>query len=439
MDDDILTNLDPDQLMALPSPAIMWREGQPSEESMYRIAACFYRRWIDLLAGNFGYDEKLVEVSYKCARCAEDHKCSRERAMQRLLMIVGCFYGFCAHNLVSSSPAGDGLDSLGIPGCSAQELKELRSGHGSTCIEWSRGLLSHYIGALRAGRALYLCRRTDLQLDMFNDSFERILADSMLGIFHVMEKSVTPEGVCKYGIDAMSLMRRLNGYSLHIQTSVFRWPVRPWSDSHASGPFSLLKLPELQLLAAQDISMQGRYGSKRVESIFELQLAMLMQSFGFYVVKTRTGERTVDLVCVSGDPTVSFTLMIEAKTSKTPYTLPVKDERALAEYISTIKDGLTTMPRLGLVLVVGSAASKSLGARLRRIEASSGVPVRFCRAQELATLRESILGPLPLSVFRKELLDAPSVVSGKCIDAIVSSVNARAAAHEALVRTFLDH
>src|SRR6202041_1722740 len=112
------------------------------------------------------------------------------------------------------------------------------------------------------------------------------------------------------------------GYSLHLQCSVFRWPTRPWSETHSRGPFSLLRLPELQLLASQDPRMQQRYGPKQVEKNFELQLALLMQSFGFYVIRTRVGERTVDLICISGDPTASYTLMVEAKTSKAPYAMP---------------------------------------------------------------------------------------------------------------------
>jgi hypothetical protein len=183
--------------------------------------------------------------------------------------------------------------------------------------------------------------------------------------------------------------------------------------------------------------MQQLYGPKIVEKAFEAQLALLMQSLGFYVIKTRTGERTVDLVCISGDPTAPFTMMLEAKTTKAAYTLPTKDERALIEYVSTVQESLTTSPKLGLVLIVGSAASKTLGSRLRRVETTSGVAVRFCRAQELASLRESILGPLPLVLLKKELLSAPNIVPASFVKDIVHNLNERYAAQEALVRTFL--
>jgi hypothetical protein len=304
-------------------------------------------------------------------------------------------------------------------------------------MEWSRQLLTEFVGVLQAARALYLLRRRDIENEMWVDSFERILADSTLGVYHVLETLVTAEGDCQYGMEAAMLIRRLTGFSLHLQSSVFRWPSRPWSETHASGPFSLLRLPELQLLASQDQQMRQLYGPKMVEKAFESQLALLMQSLGFYVIKTRTGERTLDLVCISGDPTSSFTMMLEAKTTKAAYALPTKDERALTEYIAAVQEGLTTSPKLGLVLMVGSAASKTLGSRLRRVETNSGVAVRFCRAQELATLRESVLGPLPLALLKEELLSAPNIVPASFVKNIVRKTNERHAAQETLVRTFL--
>src|ERR1017187_885595 len=435
MYDEILDKPEPDGLMILPPPNAMWPKPPPTA-SLYEYANRFYKLWLGLLSGDFGYDQGQSSVRYNCGRCSLTHEYSRDEALQRLLMIVGCIYAYCAHQLVTADAIIDS-DDLGIPGCSAQSFSELKASEGSTGLEWSRDLLENFVGVLQAGRSLYLIRRRDIEKDMWTDGFERVLADSILGIYHVSERSITAEGNCQYGMEAAMLLRRLTGFSLHLQSSVFRWPARPWSETHASGPFSLLRLPELQLLASQDQQMQRRYGPKKVEKAFESQLALLMQSLGFYVIRTRTGERTVDLVCVSGDPSASFTMMLEAKTTKAAYTLPTKDERALIEYVSTVQESLTTSPKLGLVLIVGSAASRTLGSRLRRIETASGVAVRFCSAQELATLRESLIGPLPLSLLKKELLSAPHIVPVSYIEDIVQSVNSRAAAQEALVKTFL--
>jgi hypothetical protein len=432
----ILDNPDPDGLMTLPTPRKIWSK-MPSVANLYKYADLFYKLWLSLLSGDFGFDEAQSVVRYNCGRCIKTHEYSRDAGMQRLLMIVGSAYAFCAHQLVTANETF-GSDDLGIPGCSAESLGKLRTEKGSTCLEWSRELLSQFVGVLQAARCLYLIRRNLLPSEMWTDAYEQILADSVLDVYHVLDKSTTAEGVCRLGMEAAMLMRRVTAYSLHLQSSVYRWPARPWSETHTSGPFSLLRLPELQLLASQDEQMSRRYGAKAVEKTFESQLALLTQSLGFYVIKTRTGERTVDLVCVSGDPSASFTMMIEAKTTKAAYSLPTKDERALVEYVSTVQEGLTTSPNLALVLVVGSAASKTLDGRLRRVEVATGVPTRFCTAQQLATLRESILGPLPLSLFKKQILDASRVVPTENIQAIVQSVNARSAAQEALVRAFLE-
>ncbi len=435
MYDEILDKPDPERLMTLPSPSALWPKPPPTA-SLYKYANKFYNLWLGLLSGDFGYDQGQSTVSYSCGRCSLTHEYSRDQALQRLLMIVGCIYAYCAHQLVTAGALNES-DDLGIPGCSARSFSELKASKGSTCLEWSRDLLEKFVGVLQAARSLYLLRRRDIENEMWADAFEQILADSTLGIYHVSERSITAEGSCQYGMEAAMLIRRLTGFSLHLQSSVFRWPARPWSETHASGPFSLLRLPELQLLASQDQRMQQLYGPKMVEKVFESQLALLMQSLGFYVIKTRTGERTVDLVCISGDPAASFTMMLEAKTTKAAYTLPTKDERALIEYVSTVQESLTTSPKLGLVLIVGSAASRTLGSRLRRVETTSGVAVRFCRAQQLATLRESILGPLPLVLLKKELLSAPNIVPASFVKGIVNNLNERYKAQEALVRTFL--
>jgi hypothetical protein len=439
--DDIIDAPDPDNLMTLPPPSQIWKT-PPSPAVLYKAAARFYGLWIDLLNGDFGYEKERDIVKYRCYRCSLDHECSRGVALQRLLMIVGCMYGYFAHQLVTYPHITDAVEKadawdFGVPGCSAHTFGILKELRGSTGLEWSKPLLENFVGVLQSARILYLARRQDIETDMHNDDFERILADSTLGVFHTFERVVTPEGNSRYGMEAAMLARRIMGYSLHLQCSVFRWPTRPWSETHSRGPFSLLRLPELQLLASQDPRMQQRYGPKQVEKNFELQLALLMQSFGFYVIRTRVGERTVDLICISGDPTASYTLMVEAKTSKAPYAMPTKDERALIEYVATVQESLTTSPKLGMVLVVGSAATRGLAVKLRRIENATGVAARFCTAQELATLRESILGPLSPNLIRRELLTAPHVVSESCMNSIIEEVNMRASAQEALVKTFL--
>ena len=75
---------------------------------------------------------------------------------------------------------------------------------------------------------------------------------------------------------------------------------------------------ELPLLASRNATMQDRYGSKQVESRFEQQLSILMQSLGYFTVPTVPGERRIDLVCISatsGQSGGGHTILLEAKST----------------------------------------------------------------------------------------------------------------------------
>src|SRR5437867_1365392 len=131
----------------------------------------------------------------------------------------------------------------------------------------------------------------------------------------------------------------------------------------------MIKPSELPIIAARTPEVIQKYGEKNLECVFEMQLALLMQSFGFIVVQTRIGERRVDLIAISSGSYDPITCIVEAKTSRSPYALPVKDERALKEYVQDIRRSLTSLPPLKFVLLVSGAAARSLPARLHRVEA----------------------------------------------------------------------
>jgi hypothetical protein len=183
--------------------------------------------------------------------------------------------------------------------------------------------------------------------------------------------------------------------------------------------------------------MSQKYGSKRIEKIFEQQLALIVQSFGLYVVSTRTGQRTVDLICISADPNARITFLLEAKTSGRPYALPRDDARALLEYIRDVRTGLTTLPPLHFVLMIGPSPSATLEKKLQGLEAEAGLPIRYCPARELAQLREVVAGPLPLNDFTDHLLLTSKVVPEGFAQTMRSRVDELRSSHEALVRTML--
>jgi hypothetical protein len=175
-----------------------------------------------------------------------------------------------------------------------------------------------------------------------------------------------------------------------------------------------------------------------IEKIFESQLSLIFQSLGFYVVSTRIAESSVDLICVSPDTgSASYSMLVEAKTTSHPYTLPKDDSRALIDYINDVRGNLTTGGPLSFALILGPSASKNLATRVRGLEISAGLPVRFASAQWLASLREGILGPLPHRVFRDELLASPSVVADEALEKIAGRVEKRQTSIENMVRSFL--
>jgi hypothetical protein len=285
-----------------------------------------------------------------------------------------------------------------------------------------------YITALTTAVFGELLRRTDLPLELIED---------MDGISHRTAAVVFggPHSSGRWPPQVLKLSQRLVATVFEQWVRIYD---RPDSDKrHKIGPFSSIRLTELAPLANRDARMSKKYGNKRIEKVFEQQLALIVQSFGLYVVSTRTGQRTVDLICISADPTARFTFLLEAKTSARPYALPRDDARALLEYIREVRGGLTTLPPLHFVLMVGPSSSATLEKKLQGLEAEAGLPIRYCSADELAQLREVVAGPLPLNDFADHLLLASRVVPAGFAQTMRSRVDELRSSHEALVRTML--
>jgi hypothetical protein len=296
-----------------------------------------------------------------------------------------------------------------------------------------------YITALSTAVMAELLRRTNMPLEHIED-LDRIS--------HQMAASLFGRHM-----DASLIGRRFSsagGWPPHVfelpqrlVATIFEQWVRIYDRPYSAhtpkerGPFSSsIRLTELAPLANRDARMSKKYGNKRIEKVFEQQLALIVQSFGLYVVSTRTGQRTVDLICISADP-ARFTFLLEAKTSGRPYSLPRDDARALLEYIREVRGGLTTLPPLHFVLMVGPSPSATLEKKLQGLEAEAGLPIRYCSADELAQLREIVAGPLPLNDFADHLLLASRVVPAGFAQTMRSRVDELRSSHEALVRTML--
>jgi hypothetical protein len=183
--------------------------------------------------------------------------------------------------------------------------------------------------------------------------------------------------------------------------------------------------------------MVDRYGEKRVEKVFETQLSLLVQSLGFAVVRTRSGERRVDLLCIAGGPG-EFTFLLEAKTSARPYSFSTADERALSEYVRDVRRSVAgNIPALRFVLLVGASPAKTLASKLQRFEAENSVPTRFMKAGALVRLRAGLPGPVRAPTLEARLLASPSVVPDEVVDDVITKQRDVEMAHTGFVRTLL--
>lgn len=223
------------------------------------------------------------------------------------------------------------------------------------------------------------------------------------------------------------------GYILHATSDIYRHVASTVDMGCLYGPHSMIKPSELDSLAARSLSMRRKYGDKRISFVFEHQLALILQSLGFYVIKTRTGHRTVDLTCVSPDPRARATLLIEAKSTCDKYSLPASDERALRDYIRDTRKRLSTLPPLRAAIIVSSKSGPNMQNKLANISAQEGVPVRFLAASELGRIREFLDAPFDHASFIEYVIAAPPVLPKGVSTVICDVMRQNQEAHATLV------
>lgn len=204
----------------------------------------------------------------------------------------------------------------------------------------------------------------------------------------------------------------------------------------ALGPFAAFN--ELPQLASRSESIIKRYGESSIETRFEAQLAILMQSLGFFVVRTERAQRRVDLVCIAPAPAgKAYTILLEAKTTTAHYALPTKDSRAISEYISSVRSALESLPPLRLVIIVGNKPAKTVGGKLAELEADTGIPIRYCDAWNLWALRHQLPGPVDCARFLKVCIAGDRILGPQDMSQVVESDRAIRDAHNDFVQTLL--
>jgi hypothetical protein len=197
-----------------------------------------------------------------------------------------------------------------------------------------------------------------------------------------------------------------------------------------------IDLGEFARVARRDSRAAALYGRKRIERIFEQQLALIMQSFGFMVVPATIGERRVDLICLATG-LERLTFLVEGKTSMRAYGLPTTDERALIEYVNDVRRKLDSLPEIQFVLLVGPKPARTLPRRLHKLEGEIGIPVRFISAEDLAAIRQGLSSGLRISDFHELLVSADHVLDSDFARAVTASQQRYESVHADLVRAIL--
>lgn len=343
-----------------------------------------------------------------------------EEIWDSLFLTISYYYNYSFHRLVEKGkhdglPSGLNLNS--IRNFISQEMDKVDDNYRIKILsfEYFMCLLSLYFAPL-LGDTIMPTWITSL----FNNSYH----NSLFNLFQ----------------ECMSLSDRKKNAGLNLFNSVLKYAkdvfvALPQNKEYKPGIFSVIRTEELSLIASRDSGMAKRYGVKSLEKVFERQLALIMQSFGMYVVSTKMGTRTVDLICISPFPDKQYTFLIEAKTTNKPYSLPRKDFRALKEYVDDIRHTLHTLPPLRFVLISAYKPSKTLDNKLREFQADTGVPIRFIGSQQIADLRENIIGPLQSDIFADKILFSPYILEDDFASEIEKKYATMQKAHSDFVET----
>lgn len=221
-----------------------------------------------------------------------------------------------------------------------------------------------------------------------------------------------------------------------------------WAKAHADDGFILrsdyraalskAELKELEDLAQRTKAAVARCGSPRaVDRLFEDRLEQMLQSLGFVVVRAQPGTRAGDLLCLSSEGPTAFSLLLEAKTTGKPYTLPTSDARAIKEYVERIRARLSLTPPLRFVLVISREPARTVARKLRDLEAQVEVPIRYIEARQLGLMQRALAGGNGLVEFVEAVLAGPSFVGDETLEALASARDKRASQWTDLIQTAL--
>ena len=423
---------DLERVAALPDPEeSLFKEA--AAEQVFQVATSFLHMWIELLC--MPSPPSGPGVSHTCHECGRRVRLDGWSLWNRALFVVGAYYDLALCQLWGAEPrpaphAEKLISQISDASKPVQERdRSSRKEHGD--ITTGCSLLAYYGAALSSigldsSLGAFVSR---LPFDPALHAAMELVVYAALSYLGSTARFDIPRGQLALCSRLMGTIAKLQRRSVGSEKKLVM--------AHKVGPFSAIRLAELPALARQDAAEITKYGQKHVAAVFEQQLALIMQSLGLFVVQTRTGERSVDLVCLSGDPSNAFPFLLEAKTGKRPYALPTDDERALVEYIGEVRRSVPTIGPLSFVLVVGPSPARTLGRKLERVQSRAAVPVRFCAAEEIAHLRELTPSLFPMSIFQKHMLDSPTILPTGFARELADKYEHAQALHRDLVKGML--
>jgi hypothetical protein len=392
------------------SPAARVRTGRA-----FDLASAFYATWQSLLK-----DGPSTTLPAKTQDAIDE--------WNRRLFITGCYYVYLHKRMMRIGlPKAESL----MPGMHWETIESMV---GSMDDEMQ---LQHMMGK-RLCLDYFIAAKGAYYTSLFHGAaLHESLVAGFEGVSHRVVRDLQFVATQVDGPYLVALGERLLEHVLDILARAYTERDKSAAPPAHVGPFSAIRTADLPLLAARDSRLTRRYKGQPIERVFEQQLALIAQSCGFYVVSTRIAERTVDLICISADPSAAYTCLIEAKSTTRNYSLPTDHSRALEEYVHDVVKTLTTVPPLRFVLVVGPTPARTLPTKLQELEVRIGIPVRYIEATHLARLRELLPGPVPLGPFAEAILHSTPVVASSVMDGIALKFRQLQTAHSEFVQAMM--
>jgi hypothetical protein len=415
---------DASEFCMLPPPETKSME-DASEETIHELSLSFSRQWVSVVTGEIKLPgDKLTLINEAGSEVELD-----ETIKDRILLSLGLYYDFAARRLLTlNKQLPEPKAIAGIHDNTFFVLADHTLSEDITTEDnWAFDLAFSYFMGLRTSAYLADVHKIDKLPEEPFQTIEYMPQRAIRAMVELMAQAPSKSN----SLLAFQLLRA----SVQHLDEIYREKWDKAKTDHSTGIFSQMRLNELSLIAKRDSSMAEKYGIHHLEKLFEHQLSLVFQSFGYYVTSAKIGKRIVDLICISAtsDPKKSF--WIDAKSSSKPYSLPTKDERAIVDYVNDFnsRSRSSIIPPLAFILIAGSEPSRTLGQKLQKLEARVRVPVRFCRASDIAQLREKILGPIPIETLQEPVLSFPHVMPQNWFKQIVDWVESKRDRYTAFV------